>query len=111
MGVSVELKKLSDREIRFIIYDEDKHSLPNLITKLALKKPGVVYSAYILEHPIVSYPEVVILTDGSANPLEVLISTIEEAKAYVEEFLKKFDEAIVGASKEREQNSSNKQAQ
>ncbi|MCS7110762.1 MAG: DNA-directed RNA polymerase subunit L [Ignisphaera sp.] len=102
MGINVELKKISDRELRFIIYDEDKHSLPNLITKLALKKPGVVYSAYILEHPIVSYPEVVIRTDGSVNPLEVLVSTIEEARVFVEEFLKKLDEAIASASEKRE---------
>jgi DNA-directed RNA polymerase subunit L len=99
MVVSVELKKLTDREIRFVIYDEDRHSLPNLVTKLALKKPGVVYSAYILEHPMISYPEVVILTDGSRNPLEVLEEVVDEARKLVEDFLVKFEEALNNASK------------
>lgn len=102
MGINIELKKLSDRELRFIIYDEDKHSLPNLITKLALKKPGVVYSAYILKHPLASYPEIVILTDGSVHPLDILTSVIEEAKAFAEKFLNEFNEALASASKKRD---------
>jgi len=110
LGIAVELKKISDKELRFIIRDEDKHSIPNLITKLALKKPGVVYSAYILEHPIVSYPEVVILTDGSVHPLEVLASVMEEAEMLVKEFLKKFDEAVTSVSKKGNPDSSNRSA-
>jgi len=99
MTINVELKKLTERELRFVIYDEDRHSLSNLIAKLALKKPGVVYSAYIIEHPMISYPEVVILTDGTRNPLEVLEEVITEAKKFVENFSIKLEEALSHASK------------
>jgi len=99
MAINVELKKLTDREIRFVIYDDDKHSLPNLITKLALKKPDVIYSAYILEHPMTSYPEVVILTNGLRNPLEVLEEVINEAKKLIEDFSARFEEALNHAAK------------
>ncbi len=102
MGINIELRKISDRELRFIIYDEDRHSLPNLIVKLALKKPGVIYSAYILEHPLASYPEVVILTDGSVHPLEILTSVIEEAKTLAEKFLNEFNEALISVSQKRD---------
>jgi len=101
LGINLELKKVTDKELRFIIYDEDRHSLPNLLAKLALRKAGVVYAAYILEHPMVSYPEVVIRTDGSIHPLKVLSEVVEEAKKLVEEFLEKFNEALSSASKER----------
>lgn len=100
MVINIELKKATKTELRFILYDEDKHSLPNLITKLALKKPGVVYAAYIIQHPMVSYPEIVILTDGSKTPLEVLKEVIEEAKTLTKEFLAKLDEALSNAHKE-----------
>lgn len=94
MPLEIELKKYTDRELRFIINDPDKHSLPNLIARLALQKSGVVYAAYIISHPMVSSPEVVILTDGSRDPLDVLIEVLEEAKSKVTEFVKRFDEAL-----------------
>jgi len=99
MSIRIELKKLTDKELRFVIYDEDKHSLPNLITKLALKKPGVTFSAYIIEHPLVSYPEVVILTDGSRSPVEVLEEVVNEIRTLVEQFSIKFEEALKNAVK------------
>jgi len=101
LSIRLELKKLTERELRIVIYDEDKHSLPNLIAKLAIKKPGVVYAAYILEHPITSYPEIVILTDGSRNPLDVFEEVVNEAQKLVEEFSQKFEEALRNAFKER----------
>ncbi len=100
MGVTVELKKYTDRELRFVLYDDDKHSLPNLITKMALSKPGVTYAAYILQHPVVSYPEIVILTDGSRDPLDVLREVIEEAKNMAKQFLSLLNEALANAHKE-----------
>ncbi len=95
MPLEVELKKYTDKELRFIINDPDKHSLPNLIARLALQKPGVVYAAYIIDHPLVSPPEVVIVTDGSRDPLDVLVEVLEEAKAIAKEFLDRFNEVIL----------------
>lgn len=95
MPLEVELKKYTDKELRFIINDPDKHSLPNLIARLALQKPGVVYAAYIIDHPLVSSSEVVIVTDGSRDPLDVLIEVLEDAKAIAKEFLDRFNEVIL----------------
>lgn len=94
MTIELELKKCTDKELRFYIKDRDKHSLPNLIAKLALRKKGVVYAAYIIDHPLVSDPEVVILTDGSRHPLEVLEEVLREAVSMAKKFLSEFDEAV-----------------
>ncbi len=104
--MEVELKKYTDRELRFVLKDEDKHTLPNIIAKLALRKNGVVYAAYIIDHPLVSYPEVVILTDGSRDPLDVLIEVLEEAKRYAKSLLDAFNEALERYGKEGGANSS-----
>ena len=85
MPPKVELKKYSATELRFVIHDEDKHSLPNLIAKLAIREPGVKYAAYIIDHPLVSPPEVVILTEKGVDPLDVLIRVLEKAKRISEE--------------------------
>uniref|UniRef100_A0A7C2VBD8 DNA-directed RNA polymerase subunit Rpo11 n=1 Tax=Ignisphaera aggregans TaxID=334771 RepID=A0A7C2VBD8_9CREN len=94
MGISFTLKKLSDREIRIVINDQDKHSLPNLLAKLALKKPGVTFAGYIIEHPVVTYPELVIMTDGSRSPLEVLKEVLKEVKTMAQEFVEELDKAL-----------------
>lgn len=101
MGITFTLKKLTDKEIRVIIQDQDKHSLPNLISKLAAKKPNVTFAGYIIEHPLISYPELVIITDGSCNPLDILKEVVEEAKNIAQEFLKAFDKALTNEHKER----------
>ncbi|MEM4789002.1 MAG: DNA-directed RNA polymerase subunit L [Ignisphaera sp.] len=101
MGISFTLKKLTDREIRVIIQDQDKHSIPNLLAKLASKKPGVTFAGYIIQHPMVSYPELVIVTDGSRNPLEVLREVIAEAKNIAQEFLEILDKVLSNEHKKR----------
>jgi DNA-directed RNA polymerase subunit L len=101
MGISFTLKKLTDKEIRVVIQDQDKHSIPNLIAKLAVKKPGVTFAGYIIEHPLVSYPELVIQTDGTRNPLDVLKEVVEEAKSIAQEFLDSFNKALANEHKER----------
>jgi len=94
MPIDVELKKYDGKELRFYVKDPDKHSIPNLIAKLALRKPGVVYAAYIIDHPLVSDPEVVILTDGSRDPLDILQEVLEEARSLAKRFLEMFDEEV-----------------
>ncbi len=109
MVVELELKKCTDRELRFYIKDRDKHSLPNLIAKLALRKKGVVYAAYIIDHPLVSDPEVVILTDGSRHPLDVLEEVLRDAISMAKEFLREFDEALA-RYEAREKDSANSES-
>lgn len=104
MVVSFTLKKYTNKEIRIVVQDQDKYTLPNLLTKLALKKPGVTFAGYIIEHPMVSNPEVVIVTDGTRDPIEILEEVIAEAKAIAEIFLETLDRALANAAKERNQN-------
>jgi len=92
--ISVELVKYTKTELRFRIKDEDKHSLPYIIARLALEEPSVTYAAYIIDHPLTSYPEVVILTDGSRDPLEVLVKVLNDAMKNVREFIERFEEAL-----------------
>lgn len=101
MGINFTLKKLTDREIRVVIQDQDKHSIPNLLAKLASKKQGVTFAGYVIQHPMVSYPELVIVTDGSRNPLDVLREVIVEAKNIAQEFLEAFDKVLADEHKER----------
>lgn len=104
MAVNFILKKYTEKEIRIVIQDQDKYTLPNLLTKLALRKPGVTFAGYIIEHPMVSYPEVVIVTDGTKNPMEILEEVIAEAKAIANEFLEMLDMVLKNATKERNTN-------
>jgi len=79
----IRIEKKSDKELIFYLETEDKHSLPNLITKLALEKPHVIYSSYSIDHPMVSYPRIAILTDGERDPVDVLVEVLNEAKEYL----------------------------
>ncbi|RLG88563.1 MAG: DNA-directed RNA polymerase subunit L [Thermoprotei archaeon] len=88
----IEIKKLTDRELIFIYRDKDKHTIPNLISKLALKKPYVKYSAYVIDHPLVSDPEIIIITDGSKKPVEVLEEILNEARSALKDLLKHVEE-------------------
>lgn len=108
MGIGFALKKLTDKEIKVVIYDKDKHSIPNLIAKLAMKKPGVTFAGYIIEHPITSYPELVIVTDGSKNPVDVLEEVVAEAKSMATEFLEVFNKVLSNEPQERGKTASNR---
>lgn len=107
MGIKFVLKKYTDKEIRIVIQDQDKHSIPNLIAKHAAKKPYVTFAGYTIEHPLVSYPELIIVTDGTKNPLDVLKEVISEIKSLATEFLDAFDKALKHELKERIKTTSN----
>lgn len=91
----IEVERLSDKELVAVINDPgDQHGIPNLIAKLAIKKSYVSYAAYLLDHPLVSRPRVVIVTDGSKNPLDVLLEILEEAKNYVEDLKEELEKIL-----------------
>jgi DNA-directed RNA polymerase subunit L len=77
----IRIEKRTDRELIFTLTG-DQHGIPNLISKLAIRKPYVSYAAYIIDHPLTSQPKVVIVTDGTKDPLEVLLEVLEEAKQH-----------------------------
>ncbi len=76
----IRFEKISDRELIFYLEGGDQHTIPNLIAKMALRKPHVTYSAYIIEHPLVSNPKIIIMTDGQVKALDVLIEVLREAR-------------------------------
>ncbi len=83
----MKLLKRTDRTVEIELVGED-HTIANLIAKYAIKKPGVVYSSYIISHPLVGNPVIVISTDGSRDPLDVVEETLRDILRDTEEFTK-----------------------
>jgi len=79
----IKIERRTERELIFTLAG-DQHGLPNLISKLAIRKPYVSYAAYMLDHPPTSQPRVVIVTDGSRDPLDVLLEVLDEARRYAQ---------------------------
>ncbi len=61
-----------------IEFQEKDHTMANLVAKYAIKKPYVVYASYIVSHPLIGKPVVIITTDGSRDPLDVVEETLKE---------------------------------
>ncbi|MEZ0289952.1 MAG: DNA-directed RNA polymerase subunit L [Sulfolobales archaeon] len=80
----IRVEKRDSRELIFYLEGGDQHTLPNLISKLALRKPHVVYAAYTIDHPLISNPRIAIVTDGERDPVDVLVEILNEAREYVE---------------------------
>ncbi|HIH90025.1 TPA: hypothetical protein HA337_01690 [Desulfurococcaceae archaeon] len=80
----------NDKEVRIRIPNES-HTLGNLITKLASRKKGVT-ALYMVEHPLRQVLWITIRTDGSVDPYEVLLETIDEAINYLNQFVRELEE-------------------
>lgn len=93
----VKILKQSDKSIEIELEGED-HTMANLIAKYAIKKPHVVYASYIVSHPLVGNPVIVVTTDGSRNPLDVvedvLRDIISDARDFAERLEKAFSEGL-----------------
>lgn len=89
----MKLLKRTDRTVEIELVGED-HTIANLIAKYAIKKQGVVYSSYIISHPLVGNPVIVISTDGSRDPLDVVEETLRDILRDTEEFTKALQEAL-----------------
>lgn len=91
----IRIEKRNEKELIFYLEERDLHSLPNMISKLALQKPHVVYAAYTIDHPLISFPRISIVTDGERDPVEVLIEVLREAKEYAIKLKKVFGEILI----------------
>jgi DNA-directed RNA polymerase subunit L len=94
----IKVLKLDDKTIEFELVGED-HTMANLIAKYAVRKPYVKYAAYNIPHPLVSNPVIVITTDGSRKPLDVLAEVLRDIIADAEELRSKLAE-VLGVSEE-----------
>ncbi len=96
-GVSkIEVVKEKENRLEIRLRGED-HTMANLIVKLAIRKPHVTYAAYRIDHPLVSDPVVIIATDGSVKPIEVLKEVLEDIVRLVDEFKEKLNAAIAAS--------------
>ncbi len=71
----------------------EDHTLANLIAKYAIRKKGVIYSSYVIPHPLVGNPIIILSTDGSRDPLDVLEEVLKEIISDAKEFIKLLDKA------------------
>ncbi|MEM1982923.1 MAG: DNA-directed RNA polymerase subunit L [Sulfolobales archaeon] len=72
----------------------EDHTMGNLISKYALNHPNVQIAAYSIDHPLTESPKIVIVTDGSKKPLDVLKEVIKEVSDVAEKMLK-FSEDVI----------------
>jgi len=82
----IKVEKLNERELVIKLLGED-HTMGNLIAKSALKHPNVQIAAYSIDHPLVDVPKLVLVTDGSKSPLEVLKEVIKDVMSLASELL------------------------
>ncbi len=94
MGMRVEVRKLTDKEIVLKLHGED-HTLGNLVAKLALRHPNVTMAAYQIEHPLEGSPIIRIVTDGSKDALEVLREVLREAIDYVDAVIQEIERKVM----------------
>ena len=85
----VKILKRESNSVELELVGED-HTIANLIAKYAIRKPGVVYSSYVIPHPLIGNPVVIVSTDGSRDPLDV----VEEVLREIIEDAKRFEEAV-----------------
>ncbi len=90
--MEVRILKKEGSLVEFELPGED-HSLPNLIVKLALKRPEVDYAAYNIPHPLVGSPRIVVRV-REGEPLDVVRSIVEEIIALSREFREKIEEGL-----------------
>ncbi len=88
----IEIVKATKNRIEFKLKGED-HTMANLLVKLAIKKPHVTYAAYRVEHPLVGDLIVVLATDGTVTPVEVLKEVLHDVIRLSEEFRKALEES------------------
>ena len=93
MAGKVKLLKREGNTIEMELIGED-HTIANLIAKYAIKKPGVGYSSYIISHPLISNPVIVLSTDGSRDPLDVIEEVLRDIIRDANEFQQAFEEAL-----------------
>lgn len=93
MTGKVKLLKREGNTIEMELVGED-HTIANLIAKYAIRKPGVVYSSYIISHPLIGNPVIVLSTDGSRDPLDVIEEVLRDIIKDASEFQQAFEEAL-----------------
>ncbi|KSW11725.1 DNA-directed RNA polymerase subunit L [Pyrodictium occultum] len=98
MAEKVKLLKREGNSVELELVGED-HTMANLIAKYAIRKPGVVYSSYMIPHPLIGNPVIVLSTDGSRDPLDVVEEVLSDIIRDAREFRRAFEEALKSNAK------------
>ncbi len=101
MQGGLKLLKREKNSIEVELVGED-HTMANLIAKYAIRHRGVIYSSYIISHPLTANPVIVITTDGSVNPMDVLEQVLKEIINDANAFLAEFEKALSNAGEKCE---------
>jgi len=92
-GGGLRLVRRDEKTVEVELVGED-HTMANLIAKYAIRRPDVVYSSYIMSHPLAGNPVIVLTTDGSKDPLEVLEEVLREIISDVKSFENELQKAF-----------------
>lgn len=81
------LKILKNSMTTEFVFENESHTLGNLIQNELLKNQNVLVAAYKIEHPLKNKMSMAIMTDGQ-DPKEVLYTAVTDLQETVENLLK-----------------------
>ncbi|MFH1285083.1 MAG: DNA-directed RNA polymerase subunit L [Candidatus Micrarchaeota archaeon] len=79
MEVNVDKKEKNYIEVTL---GGEEHSFPNLLREALIGMDDVEFAAYIINHPLVGKPKLMIRTKNK-NPLALLKTAVKNVKKYV----------------------------
>ncbi|MBI4399560.1 DNA-directed RNA polymerase subunit L [Candidatus Micrarchaeota archaeon] len=82
MKLNIKKKEASYIEVELVGED---HSFPNLLRDTLLSNKHVEFASYVLEHPQVASPVLIVRTDGK-SPIAVLKDAVKEIEENVDSF-------------------------
>ncbi|MEX2720516.1 MAG: RpoL/Rpb11 RNA polymerase subunit family protein [Candidatus Wukongarchaeota archaeon] len=84
--------KLEEKMIEIVIEGEG-HTFLNILTQTLQENPDVNFAAYIIDHPKISHPRLVVsVSDGT--PFEAIMEATKKLEEKSQEFIEKFTEAF-----------------
>jgi len=83
----------SESRLKIELIGED-HTLSNLLAKTLLEDPAVKFTTYTIDHPLVSNPVLIVITDGSKSAKQALLDALYKIKDRVLEFREEFRRAL-----------------
>ena len=89
----LKIIEASKNKLKIELVGED-HTVSNLLTKTLLEDPAVTFSSYSIEHPLVSNPVLVVLTDGSKTAKQALMDALLRIKDKIRELRQELDKAL-----------------
>ena len=81
--MELKLEAKSDRYWILELVGED-HTLPNLLRENLLRQEDVEFASYVVEHPVISHPKLIIRT-RKKTAREALKKALEAARDQLEE--------------------------